>query len=106
MAKLGQKLNKYGRGCPASTGVIMINFLNVQKRDFYFYLLNYSAIKRNLNIFLLPGKHCGEVVQLGGTRALLNLFQENTKAGKVSSAHAIAKIAIKMNPALAFSGQR
>ena len=34
------------------------------------------------------------------------MFQENTKEGKVFAANAIAKIAIKMNPALAFSGQK
>ena len=41
-----------------------------------------------------------------GTRALLSLFNNNSDAGKVFAAHAIAKIAIKMNPALAFSGQK
>jgi len=52
------------------------------------------------------GANCGAVVQQGGTRALLNLFGENTIEGKRYAAHSIAKIAIKMNPALAFSGQR
>lgn len=52
------------------------------------------------------GAHCGSFVQLGGTRSLLNLFQDNSVEGKTYAAHAIAKIAIKMNPALAFSGQR
>ena len=54
----------------------------------------------------LLGKHCGAVVQLGGTRALLNLFNNNSKEGKTIAAHAIAKIAIKMDPSLAFAGQR
>lgn len=37
---------------------------------------------------------------------MLDLFSNNTDIGKRTAAHGIAKIAIKMNPSLAFSGQK
>jgi len=52
------------------------------------------------------GKNCGTLVAQGGTRAMLDLFSNNTDIGKKTAAHGIAKIAIKMNPSLAFSGQK
>ncbi len=48
----------------------------------------------------------GLVVQQGGAKALIPLATEGTKLGKQKAAHALAKIAITNNPAIAFPGQR
>lgn len=42
----------------------------------------------------------------GGGKALIPLAKEGTKKGKRLAAHAIAKISITQNPAIAFPGQR
>lgn len=48
----------------------------------------------------------GVVVQQGGVKALLGLAAEGTSKGKVTAAHALARIAITINPEVAFPGQR
>ena len=51
-------------------------------------------------------EHRGLAVQQGGVKALLPLTTVNTDKGKDIAAHALAKIAITMNPEVAFSGQK
>ncbi|KAG0709475.1 Protein unc-45 B [Chionoecetes opilio] len=48
----------------------------------------------------------GLVVQQGGVKALLGLATDGTKQGKVTAAHALARIAITINPEVSFPGQR
>ena len=48
----------------------------------------------------------GIVVQQGGARALIGLALEGTKKGKHQAAQALSRIAITINPATAFPGQR
>ena len=48
----------------------------------------------------------GLVVQQGGTKALLPLALEGNAKGKARAAQALARIAITMNPEIAFPGQR
>lgn len=48
----------------------------------------------------------GTVVAQGGGKALIPLATENTDAGKVKAAQALAKIAITSNPEIAFPGER
>ena len=48
----------------------------------------------------------GLVVQQGATKALLNLSFDGTKKGKITAAHALSRIAITIDPAVAFPGQR
>lgn len=48
----------------------------------------------------------GLVVQQGGAKVLIPLATTGTKDGKFKAANAIAKIAITMNPTVAFPGQR
>lgn len=48
----------------------------------------------------------GLVVQQGGTKALLSLAAEGTEKGKTVAAQALARIAITINPEVAFPGQR
>ena len=48
----------------------------------------------------------GLVIQQGGAKALIPLALEGTKVGKQKAAHALSKIAITNNPAIAFPGQR
>ncbi|XP_072022397.1 LOW QUALITY PROTEIN: protein unc-45 homolog B-like [Amphiura filiformis] len=50
--------------------------------------------------------HRGLVVQQGGAKALLPLGIDGNEVGKAKAAHALAKIAITMNPEIAFPGQR
>lgn len=51
-------------------------------------------------------EHRGLTVQQGGAKALLPLTNVNTDKGKDIAAHALAKIAITMNPDIAFPGQK
>jgi hypothetical protein len=51
-------------------------------------------------------KHRGLVIQQGGVKALLPLAHDNTAAGKLKAAQALAKICITSDPNVAFSGQR
>ncbi|XP_028404968.1 protein unc-45 homolog A-like [Dendronephthya gigantea] len=51
-------------------------------------------------------EHRGLTVQQGGAKALLPLTTVNTDRGKDIAAHALAKVAITMNPAVAFPGQK
>ncbi|XP_037078852.1 protein unc-45 homolog B-like [Pollicipes pollicipes] len=48
----------------------------------------------------------GTVVQQGGARALIGLALEGTAKGKKQAAQALSRIAITINPATAFPGQR
>jgi hypothetical protein len=48
----------------------------------------------------------GKLVAAGGGKALIPLALEGTNAGKSKAAQALAKIAISINPELAFPGQR
>ncbi|XP_064596944.1 protein unc-45 homolog B-like [Liolophura sinensis] len=48
----------------------------------------------------------GNIVQGGGAKALIPLALDNTDNGKVLAAHALAKVAVTMNPEIAFPGQR
>ncbi|XP_043202038.1 protein unc-45 homolog B-like isoform X2 [Amphibalanus amphitrite] len=48
----------------------------------------------------------GMVVQQGGARALIGLALEGTKKGKQQAAQALSRIAITIDPATAFPGQR
>ena len=46
------------------------------------------------------------MVQQGGVKALLALAAEGTPKGKLTAAHALARIAITINPEVSFPGQR
>ncbi|KAF8781399.1 Protein unc-45 like protein [Argiope bruennichi] len=48
----------------------------------------------------------GAVVQQGGAKVLVNLALEGTEKGKLTAAQALSRIAITMNPEVAFPGQR
>ncbi|KAK7091996.1 hypothetical protein V1264_009607 [Littorina saxatilis] len=48
----------------------------------------------------------GLLVQQGAVKALLQLVENNTDNGSVLAAHALAKIAVTLDPATAFPGQR
>ncbi|ESP02238.1 hypothetical protein LOTGIDRAFT_224978 [Lottia gigantea] len=48
----------------------------------------------------------GLIVQQGGAKSLLQLVENNTEIGKCLAAHALAKIAVTMEPQTAFPGQR
>lgn len=48
----------------------------------------------------------GLIVQGGGAKALCSLFADNSEVGKTCAAHSLAKIAVTMNPDIAFPGQR
>ncbi|KAL5014688.1 hypothetical protein ScPMuIL_008958 [Solemya velum] len=48
----------------------------------------------------------GLIVQQGGAKALISLALKNTEHGKCLAGQALAKIAITMNPEVAFPGQR
>ncbi|GIX73165.1 protein unc-45 homolog B [Caerostris extrusa] len=47
----------------------------------------------------------GAVVQQGGAKVLVNLALEGTDKGKLTAAQALSRIAITMNPEVAFPGQ-
>lgn len=51
-------------------------------------------------------QHRGMLVQKGGAKCLIPLANEGTDKGKTRAAQALAKIAITMNPDLAFPGER
>ncbi|RMX47151.1 hypothetical protein pdam_00016209 [Pocillopora damicornis] len=51
-------------------------------------------------------EHRGVTVQQGGVKALISLAAQNTEKGADFSAQSVAKIAITMNPEVAFPGQR
>ncbi|KAI9003196.1 armadillo-type protein [Gaertneriomyces semiglobifer] len=48
----------------------------------------------------------GTIVQQGGARALVDLTQKGTPEGIATAAQALAKVAITVNPNIAFKGQR
>lgn len=51
-------------------------------------------------------EHRGTTVQQGGVKALVSLAGQNTEKGLDMACQALAKIAITMNPEVAFPGQR
>ncbi|XP_078383074.1 protein unc-45 homolog B-like [Oculina patagonica] len=51
-------------------------------------------------------EHRGTTVQQGGVKALMSLAAQNTEKGGDFAAQSVAKIAITMNPEVAFPGQR
>lgn len=51
-------------------------------------------------------EHRGMTVQQGGVKALVSLAAQNTEKGADFAAQAVAKVAITMNPEVAFPGQR
>ncbi|MCL4129369.1 UNVERIFIED_CONTAM: hypothetical protein GTU68_051254 [Idotea baltica] len=65
-----------------------------------------ELIARIFNALCEQHQNRGRVVQEGGTKALLNLAQEGTPKGKTCAAQALARIAITINPEVAFPGQR
>ncbi|KAK8725785.1 hypothetical protein OTU49_010481 [Cherax quadricarinatus] len=65
-----------------------------------------ELIARLFNAICQLQENRGLVVQQGGTKALLGLASEGTKKGKTVAAQALARIAITMNPEVAFPGQR
>ncbi len=83
-------------------------------------LLSYQMCSSDIKFFFTPltpncrvylaiveeQDHRGLVVQQGGGKALLPLAIEGTEKGKAKAAQALAKIAITMNPEVAFPGQR
>jgi len=52
-----------------------------------------------------PG-HRGACVQQGASKALLGLAHQGTDKGRQVAAHALARIAVSINPEVAFPGQR
>ena len=48
----------------------------------------------------------GAIVAAGGGKALIPMALEGTETGKTKASQALAKLAISINPALAFPGQR
>ncbi|XP_042221331.1 protein unc-45 homolog B-like [Homarus americanus] len=65
-----------------------------------------ELIARLFNAICQMQDNRGLVVQQGGTKALLDLATEGTKKGKTVAAQALARIAITINPEVAFPGQR
>lgn len=68
----------------------------------FLWLLHY----RLFNAFCKDQENRGLVVQQGGTKALLDLAASGTKKGKTCAAQALSRIAISINPEVAFPGQR
>ncbi|KAK3857144.1 hypothetical protein Pcinc_036588 [Petrolisthes cinctipes] len=65
-----------------------------------------ELIARLFNALCSLQENRGIVVQQGGTKALLSLAAEGTEKGKLTAANALARIAITINPEVAFPGQR
>ncbi|KAK4288564.1 hypothetical protein Pmani_038411 [Petrolisthes manimaculis] len=65
-----------------------------------------ELIARLFNALCSLQENRGIVVQQGGTKALLSLAAEGTDKGKLTAANALARIAITINPEVAFPGQR
>ena len=71
--------------------------------------LSVSILEQTARVFLAlveEQSNRGIVVQQGGGKALIKLARSNTEVGKCKAAQAISKIAITMNPQLAFPGER
>ncbi|KAK7085106.1 Protein unc-45 A [Halocaridina rubra] len=65
-----------------------------------------ELISRLFNALCGMQENRGRVVQEGGAKALLSLAAEGTEKGKNCAAQALARIAITINPEIAFPGQR
>lgn len=65
-----------------------------------------ELIARVLNSLCNMQELRGKVVQQGGAKALLPLCFESTEKGKRQAAQALSRIAITINPEVAFPGQR
>ncbi|KAB7504636.1 Protein unc-45-like protein B [Armadillidium nasatum] len=61
---------------------------------------------KNSKELIIQQQNRGKVVQQGGTKALLQLASDGTEKGKICAAQALARIAITINPEIAFPGQR
>ena len=48
----------------------------------------------------------GAIIQAGGGKALISLALDNSDEGKTHAAQALAKVAITIDPKIAFPGQR
>lgn len=68
--------------------------------------LHQSSTHRIFNALCEQQENRGLVVQQGGTKALLSLALDGTEKGKRCAAQALSRIAITMNPEVAFPGQR
>ncbi|RZC39591.1 UNC45-central and/or TPR 11 domain containing protein [Asbolus verrucosus] len=65
-----------------------------------------ELIARVFNALCSEQELRGTVVQQGGSKALMSLALKGTEKGKRHAAQALARIAITMNPEVAFPGQR
>lgn len=65
-----------------------------------------ELIARVFNALCSEQELRGKVVAEGGAKVLINLSLHGTEKGKVNAAQALARIAITMNPEVAFPGQR
>lgn len=65
-----------------------------------------ELIARLFNAICQLQENRGRIVQQGGTKALLSLASDGTDKGKNRAAQALARIAITINPEVAFPGQR
>lgn len=65
-----------------------------------------ELISRVFNALCSEPELRGAVVQQGGVRVLLKLSMDGTDKGKKQAAQALARIAISINPEVAFPGQR
>ncbi|XP_041361777.1 protein unc-45 homolog B-like [Gigantopelta aegis] len=65
-----------------------------------------ELIARVFLAFATDETHRGLIVQTGGVKALLSLYQSSTEVGQQLAAHALAKVGVTMDPHTAFPGQR
>ncbi|KAL3103383.1 hypothetical protein niasHS_002569 [Heterodera schachtii] len=63
-------------------------------------------LARCLNAFCKVDDLIGQIVSEGGVKLLLHLFKKCSAEGKLRAAHGLAKIGIRSDPNIAFSGQR
>ncbi|KAL3118992.1 hypothetical protein niasHT_003775 [Heterodera trifolii] len=72
-------------------------------------ILNRNALDnlaRCLNAFCKVDDLIGQIISEGGVKLLLHLFKKCSAEGKLRAAHGLAKIGIRSDPNIAFSGQR
>lgn len=65
-----------------------------------------ELIARVFNALCSEAELRGVIVQQGGVKALINLALKGTEKGKKHATQALARVAITMNPEVAFPGQR
>ena len=66
----------------------------------------HEQVSRVLLALASEAGHRGVIIQQGGAKLLLSLFQDNTDKGRLIAAQALAKLGITSDPKLAFPGQR